>query len=102
MSTGSDSPPRYKPATDNGDDVSLRLLRAEIVHGFRFIDRRLDDIEAEQKSQRLDLNLCKTEIAVLKATALRIDVVRVSAMIGVSVMIVLGLATVITKVAGLW
>ena len=92
----------YEPKNGNGTKVDLAVLKTEIVHGFKHLDKRLGTIEEELKEHSSAIEKCKTEIAILKATALRIDVVRLSALAGSVVLIVMGLATVITKVAGLW
>lgn len=93
--------PQYMPQS-NGDRIDLAVLRNEVVHGFTHLDKRLNRIEDGQKEQQRDIDICKTEIAVLKATALRIDAIRLSAVVGATVLVVMALATVIAKIAGLW
>lgn len=94
--------PQYMPQNGNGTRVDLAVLKTEIVHGFTHIDRRLSGIEERQHRQQNDIDKCKTELAVLQATALRIDTIRLSAVVAATVTIMLGLATLIAKIAGLW
>ena len=93
-----DSHERYKPLEGNGTKVDLAVLKSEIVHGFETIDRRLEGIDTEVAEHGSQISDCKTEIAVLKATALRIDAIRLSALVGAVVLIV-GVAG---KIAGVF
>lgn len=106
--SGSASPPkaeetlaRYEPA-NGGDRITLAVLRSEVVHGFRHINTQLLAIEKWQQEQGKRLSDLETFVAVLNATALKLSAIKLSAILGAAITIVFGLATVITKVAGLW
>jgi len=96
-----DAVARYQPA-NGGDKVTLAVLRSEVVHGFTHMDYRLTEIEASQKGQGERLTHLEKCYAVLDATVLKLSAVKLSAILGAVLTIILGLATVITKVAGLW
>lgn len=106
-----DQPPTNEQYTPkyNGGPVDLGVLKTEIIHGFRHVDTRLDilderlkEIEACQRTNRGDIDRLIVDLEVLKATALRIDAIRLSAVVAATVTILLGLATLIAKIAGLW
>jgi len=101
-STGGSEPVRYEPAGNGGDRVTLAVLRSEVVHGFRHVDKRLDAIEGSQEKQGKQITDLEKCFAVLDATAIKSGAVKLGVVIGGAVTVVLGLATVITKVAGLW
>ena len=100
-STGGDEQAQYEPA-NGGDRVTLAVLRSEVVHGFRYMDGRLTKIEDSQADCTTRLEVVERAVAVLDATAIKAGAVRLGLVVGGAVTIVLGLATVITKVAGLW
>lgn len=106
--SGSASPPkaeetqaRYEPA-NGGERVTLAVLRSEVVHGFRYMDGRLTSIENAQKIQGHQITDLEKCFAVLDATALKLSSFKLSGILGAVIVVVLGLATVITKVAGMW
>lgn len=91
----------------------MAVLRNEIMHRFQGMADKLDTLERGQRQlaqdvkKRLDAHSediqdCQQKLAVLEVTAIRIDVVKVTALISFGVLVVMATATVITKIAGVW